>query len=241
MLNLNKLRNLPIFVKAMVIRKLMKYLTITVENTDLPLQDEVDEEVLRDCLRLLRRNSNLIISSVANAEATIYFDSKMENATLLRKAARDILTDLREIQLLGFKDVEYLNLLRAEIEELRILFAEWVKTFDPGDYVIDRWGLFNPPGVNYDDVLPEDDIHAKYPSLRDELFFDDIEDELGEFSEDEDGEGQLKGGLDDFELNDDGYEEFEEDFEDDFDDDFEDDFEDEEADDDETDDDLFPF
>lgn len=227
MLNLNKLRNLPIFIKAMVIRKLMKYLTKTVENTDLPLQDEIDEEVLRDCLRLLRRNSNLIISSVANAEATIFFDNKMENATLLRKAARDILTDLREIQLLGFKEVEYLNLLRAEIEELRILFAEWVKTFNPDDYVIDRWGLFNPPGVNYDDVLPEDDIHAKYPSLQDELFLDDDEDEIGEFSED--GECQLEGGLDAFELNDDGYEEFE------------DDFEDEEDDDDETDDDLFPF
>ena len=58
---------------------------------------------------------------------------------------------------------EYLDLLRNEIENFRVLFAEWVKTFDQWDYIIDRWGLFNPPGVNYDDKDPDDDIPFKNP------------------------------------------------------------------------------
>ena len=48
--------------------------------------------------------------------------------------------------------------IAGEVEEFRILFAEWVKTFDPWNYTIDRWGLFNPSGVNYDDKDPDDDI-----------------------------------------------------------------------------------
>ena len=58
---------------------------------------------------------------------------------------------------------EYLDLLRNEVEEFRVLFAEWVKTFDQWNYIIDRWGLFNPPGINYDDYDPDDDIPFQNP------------------------------------------------------------------------------
>ena len=77
---------------------------------------------------------------------------------MIRKAARELITDVRGIQMHGFKDVEYLDLLRREVEEFRVLFAEWVKTFDCWNYIIDRWGLFNPPGINYDDKDPDADI-----------------------------------------------------------------------------------
>jgi hypothetical protein len=32
------------------------------------------------------------------------------------------------------------------------------KGFDKWDYIIDRWGLFNPPGVGPFDKDPDDDI-----------------------------------------------------------------------------------
>ena len=44
------------------------------------------------------------------------------------------------------------------LDEYRLLFIEWVKAFDPWDYQIDRWGLFNPPGVGPFDHDPDDDI-----------------------------------------------------------------------------------
>jgi hypothetical protein len=56
------------------------------------------------------------------------------------------------------KDKEYFTLLRNAIEEFRLLFIEWVGSFDQWDYVIDRWGLFNPPGVTAYDKDPDDDI-----------------------------------------------------------------------------------
>ncbi len=82
----------------------------------------------------------------------------MENASVIRKAAREILTSCTGMQLCGYQDDDYIQLLRGEIEEFRILFAEWVKSFDQFNYQIDRWGLFNPVGVNYDDYDPDDDI-----------------------------------------------------------------------------------
>ena len=58
----------------------------------------------------------------------------------------------------GFKSTDYIQLLRDAVEEFRVLFAEWIKTFDPWNYIIDRWGLFNSPGIHYDDPDPDDAI-----------------------------------------------------------------------------------
>src|SRR5690606_4306412 len=107
----------------------------------------------------MRQNALIIPAKIAGAaDEDMLYDIKMENAAIIRKAARELITDARGIQMHGFKDVEYLDILRKEVEEFRVLFAEWVKTFDCWNYIIDRWGLFNPPGVNYDDVDPDDDI-----------------------------------------------------------------------------------
>ncbi|WP_417856405.1 hypothetical protein [Xanthomarina gelatinilytica] len=75
----------------------------------------------------------------------------------LRKTGRELLTKAHGIDISGYKDLEYLDLLRNEIDESRILFAEWVKTFDCWNYMIDRWDLLNPPGINYVDHDPNDD------------------------------------------------------------------------------------
>ena len=96
------------------------------------------------------------------------YDLKMQNATIIKKEARSILANTSGMKMLGFKDVDYLELIRDEIEEFRILFAEWVKTFNEWNYIIDRWGLFNQPGVHYDDYDIDDDLPFDNPFLDDE-------------------------------------------------------------------------
>jgi len=58
----------------------------------------------------------------------------------------------------GFEYVEYYQLVRDLIEEYRLLFIDWVAGFNQWEYIIDRWGLFNPPGVGPFDKDPDDDI-----------------------------------------------------------------------------------
>jgi len=159
----DEIRKMPIFKKAWEISKLVNHLIESVEKTDFEFKSDYEADMLKRNLHYMTENSLIIPAKISGAEAVDIYDLKMENAAIIRKAARELITDARGIQMNGFKDTEYLDLLRTEIESFRVLFAEWVKTFDPWNYIIDRWGLFNPPGVNYDDKDPDDDIPFKNP------------------------------------------------------------------------------
>ncbi len=156
---MEKWHNLPVFQKAMEIQKLVDHIVKSVENTDIDFEYEIQSEMIQSNITYMRENSLIIPAKIAGAsgEQALY-DLKMENAAIIRKAARELITDAHGIEMHGYKDTEYLDLLRTEVEAFRILFAEWVKTFDMWNYVIDRWGVFNPPGINYDDKDPDDDI-----------------------------------------------------------------------------------
>ena len=95
---------------------------------------------------------------VAGAEAAELYDLKMENAAIIRKAARDLMVQKHSLDAFGFEYIEYYQIVRDLIEEYRLLFIDWVTGFDKWDYIIDRWGLFNPPGIGPFDKDPDDDI-----------------------------------------------------------------------------------
>jgi len=86
------------------------------------------------------------------------YDLRMEAAAIIRKAARDLMVTNHSLEMFGFKEVEYFQIVRNLLEEYRLLFIDWVASFDPWNYIIDRWGLFNPPGVGPFDKDPDDDI-----------------------------------------------------------------------------------
>jgi superfamily I DNA and RNA helicase len=75
------------------------------------------------------------------------------------------------LEMYGFKDVKYYQIVRDLIEEFRVLFVEWVASFNQKHFIVDKWGLFNPPGISVD-----------YVQLDDELNFLDEDDEDNEFS-----------------------------------------------------------
>ncbi|WP_420321153.1 hypothetical protein [Flagellimonas sp.] len=152
------IRKMPIYKKGQEIFKLADKIFDLVMDEGYDTLPEEEKNALQHHAQYLKSNAMLINPKIAGAIGADLYDLKMENATLIRKAAREILTDSTGLKMYGFKHLEYLDLLRNEVELFRILFAEWVKTFDPWNYFIDRWGLFNPPGVNYDDKDPDDDI-----------------------------------------------------------------------------------
>jgi len=150
---------LPLYNKAIDISELVVHITKAIEQTDFDFGSETQSELFSISLEGMQQHALILPMKVARTISydTIY-DLRMENAAIIRRAARELIIDARGLEMHGYKDEEYLDLLRQEVEEFRILFAEWVKTFDPWNYIIDRWGLFNPPGVNYDDHDPDDDI-----------------------------------------------------------------------------------
>lgn len=117
-----------------------------------------DHEYLGHVKSIMLEDAMLLIVKIAGAEGGQLYDIKMEAATLMRKAAMELMIQNHSLKMFGFEHVEYYQLVRNLIEEYRLLFIDWVNSFDPFNYAIDRWGLFNPPGVSPFDHDPDDDI-----------------------------------------------------------------------------------
>ncbi len=117
-----------------------------------------DNEHLQYVKAQMLGDAALLTVKIAGAEAGGLYDLKMENAAIIRKAARDLMVSNHSLEMFGFEEVEYFDMVRDLIDEYRLLFIDWVAGFDKWNYYIDRWGLFNPPGVGPFDKDPDDDI-----------------------------------------------------------------------------------
>ncbi|RPD93443.1 hypothetical protein EGM88_13145 [Aureibaculum marinum] len=153
-----EIAQMPIYKKAWEIMLLGRKIGSLVSKDDFETSDEAEGEMLENYANYIIENALIIPAKIAGAEGADLYDIRMENAAIIRKSAREILTSCSGMLLCGYQNDDYIQLLRNEIEEFRVIFAEWVKTFDQENYMIDRWGLFNPPGVNYDDYDPDEDM-----------------------------------------------------------------------------------
>lgn len=119
-----------------------------------------DNEFLQETtVRFMMENAMIIPAKIAGAQAVDLYDLKMENATIIRKAARELSVYAGSLRFeKDIIDKDYIYLLRNEIDEFRLLFIDWVASFDIWNYIKDDWGLFNPPGVNAHDKDPDEDI-----------------------------------------------------------------------------------
>lgn len=142
-------KELPIFKKGKEIFDVVDHICKLIPE---------DNEMLQETKSQMYADAAMLTVKVAGAEGAGLYDLKMENATIIRKAARDLMVQNHSLEAFGFKEVEYFTIVRDLIEEYRLLFIDWVASFDKWDYIIDRWGLFNPPGVGPFDHDPDDDI-----------------------------------------------------------------------------------
>ena len=140
---------LPIYLKGKEILDVVFKITALIPDND---------EYLNEVKACMLNDAALLTVKVAGAEAAGLYDLKMENAAIIRKAARDLMVQQHSLDMFGFEYVEYYQIVRDLIEEYRLLFIDWVAGFDKWDYIIDRWGLFNPPGIGPFDKDPDDDI-----------------------------------------------------------------------------------
>ncbi|MGY5847083.1 hypothetical protein ACW6QP_06655 [Salegentibacter sp. HM20] len=163
-----ELEKMPLYQKALEILEIVERIQSLIPE---------DDEYLQSTGGFMMEDAYKLAPKIAGAEGGGLYDIKMENAAIIRKSARDIYVSCNQFFANDdFNDDEYLILLRNTIEEFRVLFAEWVKGFDQWDYIVDRWGLFNPPGINYDDEDPDEDIPF------DGFIFEDDEEEDFDFN-----------------------------------------------------------
>jgi hypothetical protein len=91
---------------------------------------------------LMLDNAMTILVKVCGAEMAKLYTLRMENAVIIKIQARELLTQISYCKVENLSSYDYLDLLRDEIEEFRVLFLEWVNGFDKSDDIPDNWGLF---------------------------------------------------------------------------------------------------
>jgi hypothetical protein len=142
-------KDLPIYKKGMEIFDVVDQICQLIPD---------DDEHLGHVKSVMYEDAMMLTVKVAGATGGQLYDIKMEAAAIIRKSARELMIQNHALEMFGFEHVEYFQMVRDLIEEYRLLFIDWVSKFDPWDYIIDRWGLFNPPGVGPFDHDPDDDI-----------------------------------------------------------------------------------
>ena len=142
---------MPIYQKAEQIFQLTQGLVQIVPPENEYLQETV--------VKFMMENAMIIPAKIAGAEAGDLYDLRMENAAIIRKAARELYVQAGSLRFEdGIRDKDYIELLRNNIDEFKLLFVDWVAGFDQWNYIKDSWGLFNPPGVCAHDKDPDEDI-----------------------------------------------------------------------------------
>jgi hypothetical protein len=125
--------DLPVFKKAMQIGELTKVITDTIAP-------EKDVFQLRDQMLL---NGYILGAKIAGAEGAGLYSLRMENAMLIKIHARELLAETSLCKEEKLCDKDYLDMLRKEIEEFRVLFIEWVRSFDKSDDIKDEWDILD--------------------------------------------------------------------------------------------------
>lgn len=142
-----EIEKLPIFKKGKEIFDLVRQIGDLIPE---------DDEHLQSIKGQMYLDAGMLSAKVAAAEGGDIYDLRMECAAIIRKSARDLMVQNHSLRAFGFEHVEYYGMVRELIEEYRLLFIDWVQSFDPWNYITDSWGLFNPPGVGPFDDDPID-------------------------------------------------------------------------------------
>ena len=155
----------PIYQKAHEIMEMVQVINALVQGDEPTDTDEedIEREMTLHCMNDMVESSLIVMVKIGAHYGPSLYSIRMEAATLIRMHAMRVRLNINGLEMGGYKETEYFNTLRKSVDEFQILFAEWVATFDPWDYIIDRWGLFNPPGVKYDDKDPDDDLPFNNP------------------------------------------------------------------------------
>ena len=129
-----KLESKPIFQKAEEICELTQHIVGTLDKSS-PHAEVHASTMLQDAM--------VIPAKIAGAEAVDDYILKMENAVIIKVHAKSLLTHTSSLRYLELVDAEYLQLLKNEIEAFRLLFRQWVLSFQVNTTKEgDGWGLF---------------------------------------------------------------------------------------------------
>lgn len=98
---------------------------------------EGEEDMTR---RLIYENVMIVAPKILSAVDTLYV-LQMENAAIIRTNCRQLMEQISFAAMSGIADEEHCDVIEEAMEEFRVLFKQWVATFEPDEFE-DEWGVF---------------------------------------------------------------------------------------------------
>ena len=127
-------KNLPIYKKALEIAKTARLLASTLNGHDKEMYEYH-----------LNESAMIIAAKLAGAIGGGSWLVAIQNAAIVRSHAEWMLTATSGLKHMTKADKNYVKVLRADMEEFRELFKDWVTELhkmEKEDFDEDEWGLF---------------------------------------------------------------------------------------------------
>ncbi|MES2111215.1 MAG: hypothetical protein V4577_20845 [Bacteroidota bacterium] len=172
---LDKYRKLPVFKKSEELFDLAEAIAESLK------EDERKSHYAAE----LFSNAALIQAKIAGAEGGGLYTIRMQNAVLIKLATQDMFNATAVASMMKINEEDYVDLMRDKIDEFRIVFNEWVRSFDKTYDIPDNWA------IRFDCSTPEQETLEEL-MFDEERFFDDF-DEDEELGDDDDLDDEEKG------------------------------------------------
>ena len=90
---------------------------------------------------LIMQNAMMLCPKIVGAEGADIYIVRMENASVIRTNCRELETQVKAANIFEICTTEYHEIVLSEINKFRLIFIEWVKTFEKDNFA-DEWGLY---------------------------------------------------------------------------------------------------
>jgi hypothetical protein len=115
-------------------------------DTDAPtdetdtVNEDPEKELIEQSKGMILGDAIQVAAKIRSAATGIYM-MQMENAVIIRKNAQFIQSGILLLIEEGAISEEHGQIIRTEIDTFRLLFIDWVSTFQKDEFE-DEWGLF---------------------------------------------------------------------------------------------------
>lgn len=156
----DRYRKLPVFKKADEILELAEVIAEALKEDD--KKEHLAAEIVS--------NAMLIQVKIAGAEGGNLYSLRMQNAVLIKIAVQDMFNAIVFSSMVKINEEDYVELMRDKIEEFRLIFVDWIRSFDKSNDIPDNWA------IRFDASTPEQEKLEEL-MFDEDKFFDDFDDD----------------------------------------------------------------
>jgi len=134
-------------------RKAIDILNITRTISD--LLPEKEEALGTTTKNLMMQNATVIPGKIKGAIAMDIYSIKMENAVIIKVNILELKSQIWICEEVLDADKEYTAVLADEIVAFKVIFINWIKSFNKMNDLPDDWHIFNDPSSFPDEPFNE--------------------------------------------------------------------------------------